>query len=639
MFSPADAVTTGGQDAAFSATDSSQSLFSSASSLSASSLSALAPSASTPSAFTSSSFTRGNARSLAFIDRSITDFDTLAAGIENAEIVFIDVETNGIAQISETLAQYSQPNDLLESVHIFSHGSAGRLQLGSEELSADSLSPALADWGDALSYTGDLLLYGCDVAAGEVGQDFISEISRIVGVDVAASNNVTGLDGDWILEATVGTIEAEIAIDSAAQQAFLENLNILGAGGFESGSRDSGPWSWWNAGSQEQIVAGQGMNGSRAARLSSGQSGFGQIVGGSAGKTYRLTAHAKTTSQGFSTFGLKFLDGNNRELSSIDIGQINSRDWQVSQVAGRAPAGTAKVQVFGFKWADDGETYFDNVSLQIDGEMSAPRPLTDTPSNQPSNNQPTNQQNNPQQNNSNNGQVSVFLLGGQSNMVGLGRNSELPGNLARSNPNVKIWQDSSRDFIALRPGFSNPYSGDGPEFGPELTFGDSIQGYNGKEVYLIKHATGSTNLVNDWDPDGANNREYDTFVNRVDRALADLRGQGISYSIDGMLWMQGEADSYSEQPANEYRANLTAFIRDMRDRYNGGLKFAIGQLHNSFDTAYDDRVRAAQYSVAAADGNTVVANTNGFGLYGDRVHYNTQGQISLGYSFANAIRQ
>lgn len=584
-------------------------------------------------------------RAIAFVDSAIADIDTLIQNIENAEVVVIDAES-GIDVITQTLSEYEKS---LESVHIFSHGSAGRLQIGRDELSGDvlqgsvdsqnvvqSISQSVSQWGNALREAGDLLLYGCNVAAGEVGRDFLSEMSRITGVDVGASIDITGRGGDWILEANAGSIEAAVVVSAEGQRAFADSLNILGSGGFEEGDRNSGPWRWWNAGEEEQIAAGQGISGSRAAVLASGQSGVGQVVDAQAGKTYRLTAHAKTTSQGFSTFGLKFLDGSGKELASVDIGQIRSRDWQVAQVARLAPQGTAKVQAFGFKWADDGETYLDNISLQVDGDRSVPAAPDSSP--RPIIEQVNNLINADVDRVDADESVSVFLLGGQSNMVGLGRNQELPEALAQPNENVQIWQDSTRAFINLQPGFSNPFSGDGPEFGPELTFGRSIQGYNGKDVYLIKHATGSTSLINDWNPNGANNREYDIFVDRVDKALADLRGQGVNYSIDGMLWMQGEADSYSEASANAYQANLTAFIGDMRDRYGQGMKFVIGQLHNSFDTAYDDRVRNAQFSVAAADGNTSVASTNGFGLYGDQIHYNTAGQISLGYSFANAVK-
>jgi len=76
----------------------------------------------------------------------------------------------------------------------------------------------------------------------------------------------------------------------------------------------------------------------------------------------------------------------------------------------------------------------------------------------------------------------------------------------------------------------------------------------------------------------------------------------------------------------------------MRDRYGSQLKFSVSRLHNSFDTGYDDVVRNAQYSVTAADNLTSTVPTDRFGLYDDNVHYNAAGQISLGYRFANVLK-
>lgn len=55
-----------------------------------------------------------------------------------------------------------------------------------------------------------ILLYGCNVAQGQTGIDFISKLAQTTGVDVAASNDLTGnanKGGDWILEATSGEID------------------------------------------------------------------------------------------------------------------------------------------------------------------------------------------------------------------------------------------------------------------------------------------------------------------------------------------------------------------------------------------------------------------------------------------------
>ena len=62
----------------------------------------------------------------------------------------------------------------------------------------------LATLGGALSASGDILLYGCDVAAGADGLAFVNALANATGADVAASTDLTGAavkGGDWVLEA------------------------------------------------------------------------------------------------------------------------------------------------------------------------------------------------------------------------------------------------------------------------------------------------------------------------------------------------------------------------------------------------------------------------------------------------------
>ncbi len=57
----------------------------------------------------------------------------------------------------------------------------------------------------------DILLYGCNVATGPEGAEFLATVSGLTGANVAASATPTGprsLGGDWILETATGTIEA-----------------------------------------------------------------------------------------------------------------------------------------------------------------------------------------------------------------------------------------------------------------------------------------------------------------------------------------------------------------------------------------------------------------------------------------------
>ena len=120
----------------------------------------------------------------------------------------------------------------LEAIEIISHGSEGTIQLGKSVLSNDSLSEyssQLQQWGKALREEADILLYGCNVAANETGTQFIQRLSELTGVDIAASEDLTGnsdLGGDWDLEATTGDIESETAISSEAQQEFASVLPV-----------------------------------------------------------------------------------------------------------------------------------------------------------------------------------------------------------------------------------------------------------------------------------------------------------------------------------------------------------------------------------------------------------------------------
>ncbi|MFZ4526239.1 MAG: DUF4347 domain-containing protein [Chlorobium sp.] len=64
--------------------------------------------------------------------------------------------------------------------------------------------------GSSLSPSGDILLYGCNVAAGAEGLAFVDALARLTHADVAASDDVTGaaaLGGDWVLEVESGVVE------------------------------------------------------------------------------------------------------------------------------------------------------------------------------------------------------------------------------------------------------------------------------------------------------------------------------------------------------------------------------------------------------------------------------------------------
>ena len=114
----------------------------------------------------------------------------------------------------------------LDAVYVISHGAAGTLQLGGGTLDSASLtreSGIIADWSRAFAPGGDLLLYGCDVAAGDSGIAFLTQLSRLTGADVAASVDLSGSaksGGDWDLEYRTGPTESREVLTAAAQAAW-----------------------------------------------------------------------------------------------------------------------------------------------------------------------------------------------------------------------------------------------------------------------------------------------------------------------------------------------------------------------------------------------------------------------------------
>ena len=150
---------------------------------------------------------------IAVVDADVDAGEELAALMRRGvDVVLIDGSSDPLTQIGEVLSVRQD----VRALHVISHGDAGQLRLGGETIDANRLvaeSSTLASWRSSLAPNADILLYGCDVAAGDIGGRFIETLSRLTGADVAASTNRTGFarsSGDWVLESETGRIEADL---------------------------------------------------------------------------------------------------------------------------------------------------------------------------------------------------------------------------------------------------------------------------------------------------------------------------------------------------------------------------------------------------------------------------------------------
>lgn len=147
-----------------------------------------------------------NPSSIIFVDSQLADPYLLATGLNAEHVVVLNDNTDAVKQITQALSQVQD----LDSIHLFSHGDDAALQLGHTLLTPQSLSDhqsALSQWGKALNSSGDILLYGCNVAASPDGAALLEQLGQLTHADIAASNNISGQDGDWVLEVTYGSIE------------------------------------------------------------------------------------------------------------------------------------------------------------------------------------------------------------------------------------------------------------------------------------------------------------------------------------------------------------------------------------------------------------------------------------------------
>ena len=158
-------------------------------------------------------------KSVVFVDPNVADYRNIVDSVKPGTLLFLlSADGDGIDQITQNLSGLTN----IDSLQIISQGSEGSLSLGSIVLNSANLSSytlKLQQWGQSLTATADILLYGSNVAQGSAGKTFVQQISQLTGADVAASDDLTGntaSGGDWVLEYTTGLIEASPALEIAS---------------------------------------------------------------------------------------------------------------------------------------------------------------------------------------------------------------------------------------------------------------------------------------------------------------------------------------------------------------------------------------------------------------------------------------
>ncbi len=109
------------------------------------------------------------------------------------EKIYIDKQ---VAEASNILAAFQVQQK--EGFHIFTHGRSGELLIDEKWRNPQEIAQWLLTQN--LSAFTNIQLYACEFAKGEKGQLAVNYLEESLGLCIAASNDVTGIDGDWDLE-------------------------------------------------------------------------------------------------------------------------------------------------------------------------------------------------------------------------------------------------------------------------------------------------------------------------------------------------------------------------------------------------------------------------------------------------------
>ncbi len=85
--------------------------------------------------------------------------------------------------------------------HLFSHGRSGALFIKGQWIKEEEIAAFLyLEFKKQNTPFSHLNIYGCSFAKGEKGIKAVKYLEDYLGITVAASNNITGINGDWKLE-------------------------------------------------------------------------------------------------------------------------------------------------------------------------------------------------------------------------------------------------------------------------------------------------------------------------------------------------------------------------------------------------------------------------------------------------------
>lgn len=198
-----------------------------------------------------------------------------------------------------------------------------------------------------------------------------------------------------------------------------------------------------------------------------------------------------------------------------------------------------------------------------------------------------------------NGKLKIFILSGQSNMVGFGQLAGSPGTMETylkskpkdyghlvdkdGKPLVRddVWIVNLSDEKQRAQGWlTTGYGAPGGHIGPEYAFGFVVGDAYEDPVLIIKSAWGGNSLWFNFlspgseaypkpEKDGDKGFQYAEVLRHVKEITGNLKKyfpdySGKGYEIVGFGWHQGWNDRVDQKAVDAYEKNMVNFVKDIR---------------------------------------------------------------------------
>jgi hypothetical protein len=166
---------------------------------------------------------------IVIIDAGVPGYQTFLNNVLPDYKIHILTDQNRIDELDNIIKNYKD----IKELHLISHGSSGIIQLGNKTIDEEFLNAKKTifnSWKNNFSSNSIVNIYGCNIAAGEIGKRFLKQLSELTGTEIRASEDNTGSklnNSNWILEFNSGFSANIIPFKKKFVQNYSHMLTIL----------------------------------------------------------------------------------------------------------------------------------------------------------------------------------------------------------------------------------------------------------------------------------------------------------------------------------------------------------------------------------------------------------------------------